>query len=55
MKGLAGEIVENALADMIVIPFDGAARDVYEAILHHHGPVVASMINGHWAIPPVLR
>ena len=55
MKGLVGEIVENALADLIAIPFEGGARDVFETILHHQGAVVASMINGHWAIPPVSR
>jgi hypothetical protein len=40
---------------LISIPFDGGARDVFETILHHQGAVIASMINGHWAIPPVSR
>jgi len=55
MKGLTGELSEGALADVIAIPCDGAGRDVYEAILHHQGDVVASMINGHWAMAPALR
>ena len=53
MQGLIGEISENGLADLIAIPFGGASPDAYEVILHHHGAVVASMISGHWAIPPL--
>lgn len=52
MKGLVGEISAGALADLITIPFDGPAHDIYETILHHQGAVAASMINGHWALPP---
>lgn len=52
MKGLIGEISEGSLADLIAIPFGGAEGDVHDAILHHPGRVLASLINGSWAISP---
>jgi cytosine/adenosine deaminase-related metal-dependent hydrolase len=52
MAGQAGELSENASADLIAIPFDGKIPDVYEAVLAHTDAVNASMIDGRWAIPP---
>jgi cytosine/adenosine deaminase-related metal-dependent hydrolase len=52
-KRQLGELSPDALADLIAIPFTGPPRDVFEAILHHPGPVAASMIGGVWAVPPV--
>src|SRR6266545_490812 len=42
--GLIGELAENALADLIVVPFKGRAIDAFEAIVRHQGDVGASMI-----------
>jgi len=46
-----GELAPKALADLIAIPAAGK-KDIYETVLNHVGPVSASMIDGHWAIPP---
>ena len=51
-RGALGELRQNATADVIAIPFTGAVSDVYEASVHHAGPVTASMIRGQWAITP---
>lgn len=51
-KGEMGELSENALADLIALPFAGAIQEVYAAILHHQGVVAASMIGGVWALAP---
>lgn len=52
MKGLIGELSEGAYADLIAIPGPRSDGDPYDSILQHRGDVVASMIDGHWAIPP---
>jgi cytosine/adenosine deaminase-related metal-dependent hydrolase len=52
MAGQAGEISEKALADLIVIPFRGKVEDAIETAVHHEGDVLASMIDGEWAIAP---
>lgn len=52
MKGLIGELSEGAYADLIAIPSPRSDADAYDSILQHRGDVVASMIDGHWAIPP---
>jgi cytosine/adenosine deaminase-related metal-dependent hydrolase len=52
MAGQIGELSENALADLIAIPFAGKSSDIYETTLHHAGDVSASMIDGQWAIAP---
>ncbi len=48
-----GRIASGALADLIVLP-RGAMNDPYEAILSHRDDVMASMVQGNWAIPPVV-
>lgn len=50
--GEVGELSENALADLIALPFSGRALDVFDAIVQHHGDVAASMIGGTWALAP---
>jgi cytosine/adenosine deaminase-related metal-dependent hydrolase len=52
--GQIGELSENALADLIAVPFNGRAIDAFEAILRHPGDVTASMIGGTWALAPQL-
>jgi cytosine/adenosine deaminase-related metal-dependent hydrolase len=55
MAGHAGEISERALADLIAIPFHGRLKDANAAALHHQGAVLASMIDGEWAVAPQGR
>jgi len=50
-SGQIGELSPNAFADFIAIS-DTDKRDIYEIVLNHAGSVSASMIDGHWAIPP---
>lgn len=52
LAGQAGELAVNTLADLIAIPFAGEAKSAVEAVLDHRGPVLASMIDGQWAIAP---
>jgi len=52
MKGQIGELLENALADLIVIPAGEKDGDSYETVLAHTDSVSASMIDGRWVIPP---
>jgi cytosine/adenosine deaminase-related metal-dependent hydrolase len=51
-KGLIGELAQNAMADLITIPFSGGPSDLFEHVVHHQGPVSATMIGGAWAIEP---
>jgi cytosine/adenosine deaminase-related metal-dependent hydrolase len=48
----AGEISAGAFADLIAIPFAGKASAVHSAIVQHRGHVVASLIEGRWAVAP---
>ncbi len=50
--GQTGELSENALADLIALPFAGKKADIYKAVTAHSGPVSAVMIDGQWAVPP---
>jgi cytosine/adenosine deaminase-related metal-dependent hydrolase len=52
MQGTIGELSENALADLIAVPFTGTGPDACEAVIHHAGDVTVSMIDGRWAKPP---
>ena len=54
-KGQFGEISRHAAADLIVLPFNDRLPNVYEAVLHHSGDVLASMIDGHWALEPAVN
>jgi cytosine/adenosine deaminase-related metal-dependent hydrolase len=52
LGGKAGELDEGAFADLIAVPFSGKTADVHSAVLNHQGDVMASMIDGQWAIAP---
>lgn len=52
LAGRIGEITVGALADAIAIPFTGNVADAAEAVLHHRGPVGASLIDGEWVMAP---
>ncbi len=43
-----GGLFEQALADLIAIPFHGKAEESWSAAVHHTGPISASMIDGQW-------
>jgi cytosine/adenosine deaminase-related metal-dependent hydrolase len=51
-QGRAGELAEDALADLITLPYSGSLAKVYEGVLQHQGDVAASMIDGQWALGP---
>ena len=52
MAGDIGELSRGAFADLIALPFAGKPAESYAAAVEHTGDVAASMIDGHWAIPP---
>jgi cytosine/adenosine deaminase-related metal-dependent hydrolase len=52
LAGQAGELSKGAFADLITVPFSGQAREAATAVVHHRGPVSASMIAGEWVLPP---
>jgi cytosine/adenosine deaminase-related metal-dependent hydrolase len=47
-----GGLFPHALADLITIPFNGKKEEAYAAVVHHNGPVSASLIDGQWVFPP---
>jgi cytosine/adenosine deaminase-related metal-dependent hydrolase len=51
-QGRLGTLSAGASADVIAIPLPGREYDSLETILHHSGPVSASMIAGLWAMAP---
>jgi cytosine/adenosine deaminase-related metal-dependent hydrolase len=51
MQGTLGQLSENALADLVAVPFNGNCADAFEAVVHHTGDVAASMIDGQWVKP----
>lgn len=51
LGGRVGQISPGAYADLIALPRTPGTRNVWEAVLHHSGPVSASLIDGQWAIP----
>lgn len=50
MSGQVGELSRGAFADLITLPFAGELAATTEAVVHHSGPVTASMIAGRWAL-----
>jgi cytosine/adenosine deaminase-related metal-dependent hydrolase len=48
LKSVLGELNTSALADLLVIPHAGPVATVEEALIHHRGPVSATMIGGRW-------
>ena len=51
MQGKIGELSENAMADLIAVPFTGNCAGAFEAVVHHAGDVAASIIDGEWVRP----
>jgi len=47
-EGRLGGMFENALADLIAVPFDGKAEEAWAAVVHHTGEVAAAMIDGRF-------
>lgn len=55
MAGCVGELAPRAFADLITLPQAGKPGDVWEQVLHHSGPVAASMIGGKWVGDSALK
>ena len=53
LSGLIGEITPGGFADLIAIPGGENRASVYEAVIHHPGPVLGSMVGGQWVVPPL--
>ena len=49
-EGRLGGIFQNALADLIAIPFRGKAGEAWAAAAGHTGEVAAAMIDGQWVL-----
>ena len=47
--GQIGELAEGSYADLVVLPFNGAANP-YESVVQNSKAVTASMIDGAWVI-----
>jgi cytosine/adenosine deaminase-related metal-dependent hydrolase len=47
-----GALFPQAAADLIALPFSGKLEEAGAAVVHHTGPVSASMIDGQWILPP---
>ncbi len=55
-RSVLGELCPYAAADMAVMPFNGPSHTVAEALIHHSGPVAATLIAGRWEwISPAWR
>ncbi len=52
MSGQIGELSPDGFADLIVIPTSDKSEDAYQNVLNHTGPMLGSMIEGRWVIPP---
>mgnify|MGYP001170902215 CR=1 FL=1 len=52
MGGQVGELVPNAFADMVLLPYEGGAESAVDAAVSHTGPAQAVMLDGHWEVPP---
>lgn len=53
-EGQLGELSPGAAADLIAVPFSARFNELHEAVVQHRGPVLASMIDGQWALAPAL-
>jgi cytosine/adenosine deaminase-related metal-dependent hydrolase len=47
-----GELIPDAQADLIAVPYAGKIADAAKAVVNHRGNVAASMIGGNWAVEP---
>lgn len=52
LSGHVGQLSQGAFADLIALSWSGRIGRLAETVLHHTGPVTASMIDGHWAVAP---
>ncbi len=52
LDGEIGQLSPGACADVIALPCPATTPDIYAGVLSHEGPVLASMIQGRWALPP---
>jgi aminodeoxyfutalosine deaminase len=52
MSGQVGELIPGACADLIAFPVTAGRAQLWEQVLHHAGPISASMINGKWVYGP---
>jgi cytosine/adenosine deaminase-related metal-dependent hydrolase len=50
--GKLGELHTGARADLIAVPLKGRREEIYSTLIHHSGSVLASMIDGRWAVAP---
>ena len=50
-----GELSPGSFADLIVLPCAANSPSAYEAVVHHPGAVLGSMIDGRWAREPALH
>lgn len=50
LRGKIGELKRNAFADLVALPCRAKLADTCEAVIHHSGDVVASLIAGQWAM-----
>ncbi|MFM7555413.1 MAG: amidohydrolase family protein [Verrucomicrobiota bacterium] len=48
LRSVLGELNTGALADLLVLPHAGSTGTVEEALVHHRGPVAATLIGGRW-------
>lgn len=54
LGGKLGELRPGTRADLIAVPLPNRVEDIFTALVHHPGPIAASLIEGRWAIAPAL-
>lgn len=54
LSGRLGQISPGALADLIVLPISAGRESTYEQVIQFDEEVAGSMIDGDWAIRPIL-
>ena len=56
LRSVLGEIRTYSLADLAVIPHSGSPASAEEALVHHEGPVGATLVAGRWEwVSPAFR
>jgi cytosine/adenosine deaminase-related metal-dependent hydrolase len=48
LSGQVGELSAGAFADLVTLPFEGKPAEALDSVIHHQGPVSATMIGGRW-------
>ncbi len=54
LDGKIGQLSPGAFADLIALPLRRETSEPYRCAVEHEGRVLASMIDGRWAIPPAV-